>query len=180
MFGINTYWRTRVGQIWDSVGTWFPQSVSQPFRACPCLSTPPPQLSELLTFAPTHHLLVPTPGAVAPRGAAMSLRSLCRSALSRCLCPSSPSPGTPILPNFSLPALPSFFFPRFSAAPVLCVQCAMFGVAAPCQKKPTQPHTHTHVCTHTCSQRHTAGPQLHAKTGVWKSMKEKEEKGKGV
>lgn len=40
-------------------------------------------------------------------------------------------------------------------------------------EKPTQ----THVCAHIHSQRHTAGPQLHTKTGVWKSMKEKEERG---
>lgn len=164
MFGINTYWRTRVGQIWDSVGTWFPQSASQPFRVCPCLSTPHPQLSEFLTFAPPPHHLVPTPGAVAPRGAtAMSLRSLCRSGLSRC--PSSPRP--PAWVHLSCQTFPSLFsplsfFPRFSAAPVLCVQCAMFGVAAPCQKKPTQPHTHTHMQ----SQTHSWAPAARKDRGL--------------
>lgn len=164
MFGINTYWRTRVGQIWDSVGTCFPQSASQPFRVCPCLSTPHPQLSEFLTFAPPPHHLVPTPGAVAPRGAtAMSLRSLCRSGLSRC--PSSPSVGTPILPNFSLPVLPSFFFPSLfcRSSPLCTVRYVRCGSTVP-EKTHTTAHAHTHAVTDTqlgpsCTQRQGFGNQ---------------------
>lgn len=159
-----------MGQIWDSVGTWFPKSVSQPFRACPRLSTPHPQLSELLTFAPTHHLLVPTPGAVAPRGAAaMSLRSLCRSGLPRCLCPPSPSPGTPILPNFSLPVLPSFFFPSlFCRSSPLCTVCYVRCGSTVPEKTHTTAHAHTYAHTHavtdtqlgpSCTQRQGFGNQ---------------------
>lgn len=148
------------------------------------VSCPPPQL---LTFAPTPHPLVLTPEAGAPQGAAATA---CGASAGQC-CLTAPRPPArahlSVSRTSTLVPVANFFpplslFPRFSASPVLCVQCAMFGVAALCQKKPTQPHvrTLTHICAHTCSHRHTAGPQLHAKTGVWKSMKEKEEKGKGV
>lgn len=144
-----------------------PQSASQPFRACPCLSAPP-QLSELLTFAPTHHLLVPTPGAVAPRGAtAMSLRSLCRSGLSRGLCPSPPSPGTPILPNFSLPVLPSFFFPSLfcRSSPLCTVRYVRCGSTVP-EKTHTTAHAHTRMHTHMQSQTHSWAPAARKDRGL--------------
>lgn len=48
----------------------------------------------------------------------------------------------------------------------------MLTVAAVCQKNP-----HKHTYAHTYTVKDTAGPQLHTKTGVWKSMKEKEERG---
>lgn len=68
---------------------------------------------------------------------------------------------------------PQFFFCCCSSS--LCtVSCAHSGSAVP-----EKTHTNTHVCVHMYmhSHRHTAGLQLHTKAGVWKSMKEKEEKG---
>lgn len=167
------------------------------------ISSPPLSSSSLFFLLCPSHPLVLTPELCPLKSPGNKPWCLGSSLLSRSPHPSSPSGDTSAVkvslvqkawplhsvqykriglshfsafPLFSLSLfLPLFFF----AARVLCVQCAMLTVAALCQKNPHK-HIHIHVSTHIHSHRHTAGPQLHTKTGVWKSMKEKEEKGKGV
>lgn len=172
--------KTHIGEAeWDKSGTLWARG-SHNLRPSPSEHvpvSPPPQLSELLTFAPTHHLLVPTPGAVAPRGATAT--SLPARAASRPL-PLAPQPGYTYPAKLFPPCSPLFLFSLAFLPLQSFVYSALCSVWQHRARKNPHNRTRTHVCTHTCSHRHTAGPQLHAKTGVWKSMKEKEEKGKGV
>lgn len=160
----------------------FPTICLQAQPVCVC----PSHARRLSTFSPvssltlaSHPPLVLTPDAGAPtRIRGNGLRCLCRPWLPRRPSSHSSGPSIPLQEKHTGPWCQNFppmfslflFSLAFSAAPVLCVQCAMFGVAAPCQKKPTQPHarTHTHMRTHavtdtqlgpSCTQRQGFGNQ---------------------
>lgn len=189
LFGKNTHWRTRVGQIWDSVGTWRsrwgfshnlpPSPSARQSSHARCLFCPTLQARELLTFASPR---TPTPaGSYAWSWSPMrlggnSLRCLCWSWLFHC--PSSHSSGTSLplqekhtghcCQNFP-PCSPSFFFPSlFCRSSPLCTVCYVRCGSTVPEKTHTITHTytHTHVCTHTQSQTHSWAPAAHKDRGL--------------